>query len=138
MPDSSRRTQVFRELSTDKCIARLSEGGVGRVAVCMTEGPVIIPVNYVMDGDSVLFRTAPYTLLAAHAWGPAAFEIDDIDHDMNRGWSVLVTGRMSPVTDADESFDLVSDTELEPWAPGSRNMYIRIAPERITGREVAR
>jgi uncharacterized protein len=134
---SRRQTEVFRELSQQECTSRLSRNGVGRIALCTPNGPVVVPVNFVMDNGTVLLRTAPYTLIAAHAWDRAAFEIDDIDDDMRRGWSVLVMGRAAPVGDIDEVGDARAANELTPWAPGSRHMYIRITPDRITGREVA-
>ncbi len=132
-----RQTEVFRELSELECTNRLGRNGVGRIALCTPDGPVILPVNFVMDAGTVLLRTAPYTVIAAHAWDKAAFEIDDIDDDMRRGWSVLVMGRAAPVGDIDEISDSTVAGELTPWAPGSRHMYIRITPDRITGREVA-
>jgi nitroimidazol reductase NimA-like FMN-containing flavoprotein (pyridoxamine 5'-phosphate oxidase superfamily) len=135
--DSVRRAEVLRELNRRDCLDRLQGSGVGRVAVCTPDGPVIIPVNYVMDDETVVVRTAPYTLLAGHAWDQAAFEIDDLDHDMRRGWSVLVVGQAAPVEDPDEIAESQRLSELMPWAPGSRNMFIRITPQRITGREVA-
>lgn len=135
--DSVRRAEVLRELNRRDCLDRLQGSGVGRVAVCTPDGPVIIPVNYVLDDETVVVRTAPYTLLAGHAWDQAAFEIDDLDHDMRRGWSVLVVGQAAPVEDPDEIAESQRLSELMPWAPGSRNMFIRITPQRITGREVA-
>ncbi len=135
--DSVRRAEVLRELNRRDCLDLLQGSGVGRVAVCTPDGPVIIPVNYVMDDETVVVRTAPYTLLAGHAWDQAAFEIDDLDHDMRRGWSVLVVGQAAPVEDPDEIAESQRLSELMPWAPGSRNMFIRITPQRITGREVA-
>ncbi len=135
--DSVRRAEVLRELNRRDCLDLLQGSGVGRVAVCTPDGPVIIPVNYVLDDETVVVRTAPYTLLAGHAWDQAAFEIDDLDHDMRRGWSVLVVGQAAPVEDPDEIAESQRLSELMPWAPGSRNMFIRITPQRITGREVA-
>lgn len=127
----------LRELNAQECAARLGELGVGRMAVCTSDGPVIIPVNYVMADDTVVVRTAPYTLLAGHAWDQAAFEVDDLDHEMRRGWSVLVMGRASPIEDADEIADSHLAQELTSWAPGPRHLFIRITPQRITGREIS-
>jgi len=135
--DSVRRAEVFRELSGQECTTRLRRSTVGRVAVCTPDGPVIIPVNYVMDDETVVVRTAPYTMLAGHARGQVAFEIDELDHDMRRGWSVLVVGQGSPVEDSDEIAASHLVDRLTPWAPGLRNMFIRITPQRITGRQVA-
>lgn len=135
--DNVRRAAVFRELSRQDCLDRLHRSGVGRVAVCTSDGPIIIPVNFVMDDEAVVVRTAPYTILAGHAWGQVAFEVDDLDHDMCRGWSVLVVGQGSAVEDPAEIADSQLLTALTPWAPGSRNMFIKITPQRVTGREVA-
>lgn len=135
--DNVRRAEGFRELSRQECLTRLCVPGVGRIAVCTSDGPVIIPVNYVVADETVVLRTAPYTMLAGHAWDQVAFEIDNIDHDMRRGWSVLVVGQGSPVEDPDEIADSQLLGELTPWAPGSRNMFIKITPREITGREVA-
>ena len=135
--DSPAQAAVFRELSERECADRLRGAGVGRVAVCTPDGPVIIPVNYVMDGNSVVIRTAPYTLLAGHAWDRVAFEVDELDHDMHRGWSVLVAGQGSPIEDLDDVSDARAVGKLTPWAPGSRQMHIRITPQRVTGRQVA-
>ncbi len=134
--DNERPTAVFRELSHDECLAYLQKGGVGRVAVCTPEGPVILPVNFILADETVVFRTAPYTLLAGHAWDTAAFEVDELEPEMWRGWSVLVVGQAAPVDDADEIRGSVL-RELTPWAPGPRQMFIQITPARITGRAVA-
>jgi nitroimidazol reductase NimA-like FMN-containing flavoprotein (pyridoxamine 5'-phosphate oxidase superfamily) len=127
---------AFRELTAAECADRLRRAQVGRIAVCTADGPVIIPVNYAMDGDSVVVRTSSYSEVAAHALGQAAFEIDDIDSDMQRGWSVLVVGTAQPIEDVDAIIESGLGTSLRPWAPGVRNMFIRITPRRVTGRDV--
>lgn len=132
-----RKTEVFRELSAHECQARLRQSSIGRVAVCTPDGPVIIPVNYVIHDEAVVFRTAPYSMLAGHAWDHVAFEIDEIDDGMRRGWSVLVVGKASAIEDADEIADSQLRSKLTPWAPGSREMFITITPKQVTGREVA-
>ena len=63
-----------------------------------------------------------------------AFEIDEIDRSARGGWSVLVQGPAHHVT-ADE-LDAAAGTRVEPWAPGDREMVVRIVPSRITGRRV--
>ena len=44
-------------LSDEECRALLSSGRVGRVAVTADALPVIAPVNYVVDGNTIVFRT---------------------------------------------------------------------------------
>ena len=68
------------ELSSEDCQRLLRSGTVGRVAVSTPRGPHIVPVNYVVSGDSVIFRTSPYSVLGSHARNSLlAFEIDHIE-----------------------------------------------------------
>jgi nitroimidazol reductase NimA-like FMN-containing flavoprotein (pyridoxamine 5'-phosphate oxidase superfamily) len=127
---------VIRELTPTECTERLGRQQVGRIAVCTRDGPVVIPVNYAMDGETVVIRTSSYSQLAAHAREQAAFEIDDIEPDMRRGWSVLVVGTAEPVEDVDGLVESGLVKTLTSWAPGSRDLFITITPRRVTGREV--
>lgn len=64
-----------QELSAEDCLARLASQSVGCVAFCSADGPQIYPVNFVMDDGTIVFRTAAYGPLAAHAHqGEVAFE----------------------------------------------------------------
>ena len=54
--------------------------------------PVIFPVNYVLDGDVVVFRSDPGTKLDGATLARVAFEIDHVDRDLKSGWSVVVQG----------------------------------------------
>jgi nitroimidazol reductase NimA-like FMN-containing flavoprotein (pyridoxamine 5'-phosphate oxidase superfamily) len=134
--DSRPTGSLIRELNTAECRKLLGSTAVGRIAVCTPDGPVIIPVNYAMDGDAVVIRTSSYSLLAAHAWDQVAFEIDETDPEMRRGWSVLVVGKGEPIDDVDDLVDSGLVASLRPWAPGPRDMFIKITPSRVTGRDV--
>ena len=62
--------------------------------------PVILPVRYAVIGETVVFRTAPGTkLTAAMRRSVVAFEADRGDPCGAWGWSVLVQGVASEVTD---------------------------------------
>jgi len=97
---------------------------------------VILPVNYAMDGDAVVIRTAPGTKLDAVA-ETACFEIDAFDRSTRHGWSVVVTGRLEEV-DRYASRDLarLRSLDVSPWADGARDHWLRLVPSRITGRRV--
>ena len=56
------------ELTITECRDLLTTQDVGRVAVCTPQGPQILPVNYTVDGASVVFRTAPYSQLSTYGW----------------------------------------------------------------------
>ena len=127
---------VLQTLTAAECYDLLSPGGVGRVAFTAADGPVVLPVNYAMVGQTVIFRTAPDTLLTGYLDGPAGFEVDRLDEALSQGWSVLVTGRAVRVTSEAEVRHLAQHAGVRPWAGGARDVYVRIIPRRITGRRI--
>jgi len=125
------------ELTAVECRDLLQTREVGRVAVCTPRGPMILPVNYVLDGQAVVFRTAPYGVLGRHAWnGRVAFEVDHIDTATRSGWSVLATGTGGLVEDAEQLALIRAFHNPQPWAPGSRLLYVRVPWDELTGRRV--
>ena len=82
------------ELTVDECLALLARGTVGRIALRTERGLRIFPVNYALDGDDVVFRTAPYGVIANNAHGAeVAFEVDQLEEGLRTGWSVVAAGR---------------------------------------------
>jgi nitroimidazol reductase NimA-like FMN-containing flavoprotein (pyridoxamine 5'-phosphate oxidase superfamily) len=122
-------------LTPEECLSLLQPGGVGRVGFTSAEGVVILPVNFAMAG-TIVFRTAPDTLLAAHGNAPVSFEADRLDEARREGWSVLVQGHAHKVTSEHEVQRLENATHLEPWASGARDVYVRIVPALISGRRI--
>lgn len=126
----------LRELDAAECMALIGESGVGRLAFVGDDGPVIHPVNYIVDRATIVVRTSPYTLLAQHAAQAMAFEVDELEPALRLGWSVLVVGDASPVDDPDEAHALDESGRLLPWAGGQRRMFVRLTPAKITGRRI--
>ncbi|HEY3005191.1 MAG TPA: pyridoxamine 5'-phosphate oxidase family protein, partial [Kribbellaceae bacterium] len=50
-------------LTEDECWRRLETADVGRLAVVIAGEPEIFPINFVVDGHSLVFRTAEGTKL---------------------------------------------------------------------------
>jgi len=128
---------VLQVLTAAECFDLLSPGGVGRVAFTTADGPVVLPVNYAMAGQTVIFLTAPDTLLAGYLDCPAGFEVDHLDEALSQGWSVLVTGRAARVRSEADVRHLEQHTDIRPWADGARDVYVRIIPRKITGRRIS-
>ena len=126
----------LRSLSPEECLGLLEPGGVGRVGLMSAQGIVMLPVNYVVVANTVVFRTAPDTLLAAHANAPVSFEADRLDEASREGWSVLVQGHAHKAVGERDIRGLEQHTRLEPWAAGARDVWVRITPARITGRRI--
>jgi nitroimidazol reductase NimA-like FMN-containing flavoprotein (pyridoxamine 5'-phosphate oxidase superfamily) len=127
---------ALRTLSPAECFGLLEPGGVGRVGFAAADGIMMLPVNFAVTRKTIVFRTAPDTLLAVYADGRVSFQADHLDEVLHEGWSVLVHGRAHKVTDEREVKQLEVRTRLEPWAAGPRDVYVRITPARISGRRL--
>jgi transcriptional regulator with XRE-family HTH domain len=128
---------VLASLSADECRALIAAGGVGRVLfVDADRGPVAVPVNYRMDGDDVVFRTGSGTRLADSLRDASvSFDVDHLDEALGEGWSVLLTGTVSVITEPDD-LDRAGALGVEPWAGGDRPMYARLRVHQVTGRAI--
>lgn len=120
------------ELSRDDCFVLLRTVEVGRVAVARADrAPLVVPVNFTVDGDAVVFRTDSGTKLQAVTTGPIAFEADNIDSFRRQGWSVLLEGRAYVATHWE-----VGHLDVAPWAGGRRDHWVRLVPTEVSGRMI--
>jgi nitroimidazol reductase NimA-like FMN-containing flavoprotein (pyridoxamine 5'-phosphate oxidase superfamily) len=117
-----------------ECLELLASHRVGRVAYCDDLGPVVLPVNYVIDRDTVLIQLSPHSTVAQNLRSArASFEIDEFDDYNQSGWSVLVRGDAAHVESADLPDD---DGRPVAWAEGQRTFHVRITPHDISGRRL--
>ncbi len=129
---------ALAELSHDACLARIAAAEVARVAVSTPMGPRILPVNYVFDGQHIVFRTTPYSVLGTYAHNAeVAVEMGHLTEDFTDGWSVLVVGRAEMVHDAAELTRIREEHDPTPWAAGPRRMlYVRVPLREVTGQQL--
>lgn len=124
----------FTSLSRQRCEELLAEHTVGRVGLTVAGGPLILPVSYQFRQGRVVFRTSPYGPLAGLSERTrVAFEVDAIDEVLGEGWSVLVQGSARAVVGDHDLVRLWEDGP-QPWAPGSRTLFVAVEPASITGR----
>lgn len=127
-------------LDRNECLRLLSSAGIGRIAITRQALPMIVPVNFLLDGVRLLIRTTPGTKLDAAAAGAVvAFEVDAIDPIGHAGWSVSVTGVAGVVSD-EEDLARISGLPLARWAPpvpGIPEHVLAISTEIMTGRRLA-
>ncbi|MGH3478143.1 MAG: pyridoxamine 5'-phosphate oxidase family protein [Nocardioidaceae bacterium] len=130
--------EIPRELTAERAAELISPDGIGRLGLCTADGPHIVPVSYVVDGPSVVFRTSAYSVAGRYDWdrGAAVFEIDQLDLDSRRGWSVVVRGHAHRIEDPDEVDRIAVLHDPMTWAGGMRRVYVRLAWSTITGRVV--
>ena len=137
-----RQTQVasdqFLALEIDECLALLDATEVGRLAFIEGDELTVLPVNYRLVEGAIVYRTGFGHVLDALSAGPrVAFEIDGTDAQTWTGWSVLVRGRAEEVADLAE-LEQLRTSPPRPWAPGTKEHYVRILPSHITGRRITR
>ena len=124
------------DLTSDVCEQLLRAGAMGRVALCTADGPHIVPLNYSVVDGFVVFRTSPYSLLGTFGRNALlAFEVDHVDLERRRSWSVVVRGRCEWLEDP-LAIARVEATRQMPWASGSRHLYLRIPLAAISGRKL--
>jgi nitroimidazol reductase NimA-like FMN-containing flavoprotein (pyridoxamine 5'-phosphate oxidase superfamily) len=123
-------------LPFDVCLQLLATVPVGRISFLADGEIVVLPVNYVIDGQDPVFRTAYGSKLsAAEGQELVAFEIDSYDEKTQSGWSVLVNGRAHAVYEEAE-IQRLSRFGLRPWVTVvDRPFWIRIRPTSISGRQ---
>ncbi len=133
--------RVIEELDKNECLYLIAPGGVGRIAYTGRYGLVVLPVNYALLDGAIVFRTAEHGPLdedlrtgIAGADYQVAFESDSINLAGRTGWSVLVQGPAHHLDEAEQ--DAVRDAGIDTWAPGNRELFVRIVPSRVTGRRV--
>ncbi|WP_173864800.1 pyridoxamine 5'-phosphate oxidase family protein [Streptomyces roseifaciens] len=148
MSDATAPPRHRVELSRAESLRLLGSVSLGRVVFTRRALPAIRPVNHVVDGGNVVIRThegAALAGLAAHPEqagagnhdpGPGqgvvvAYEADAIDPETHLGWSVVVTGYCTLVTDPDELARY--EALLEPWWDERMDCAVRIRPSLVTG-----
>ena len=124
------------ELDREECLELLAAKSVGRLAYAADYGARILPVNYVLADDSIIFRTVPDGQIFHHALNSmCAFEVDDTDEFFESGWSVVATGFLELATRDD--FEHMRHGKLpQPWATGNRRTFVRLPCTQLSGRRV--
>ncbi|MEV5986642.1 pyridoxamine 5'-phosphate oxidase family protein [Streptomyces sp. NPDC052051] len=127
----------FRELERAECLRLLAKVPVGRIVHTRQALPAVVPLNFRLDDDgSVVVRiSARSELVRAIDGSVVAFEADEIDVSAQSGWSVVVTGAAEVVTDPAACARLAR-TGPQSWAPSPQEVFVRIRPELVTGRQL--
>jgi nitroimidazol reductase NimA-like FMN-containing flavoprotein (pyridoxamine 5'-phosphate oxidase superfamily) len=128
------------DLTPETCWTLLAGEEVGRIAFTDDDGyPVVLPVNYRLDGQLIVFRTAPGLKLERVPLHRVGFEVDRIDLGAHTGWSLLARGHAREVTSAlGEPYESLRNSPLGTWAPGDKGHWMAVEVASITGRQIVR
>jgi nitroimidazol reductase NimA-like FMN-containing flavoprotein (pyridoxamine 5'-phosphate oxidase superfamily) len=123
-------------LDRQECLQLLGTATIGRVGVSFGALPVVLPINFRLVGDRIVFLTGVGTKLdAATCNAVVAFEVDEIDTISHAGWSVVVTGEAREVTDGDELAALRS-ANIPRWAPVGDGRVVALSTTMVSGRRI--
>jgi nitroimidazol reductase NimA-like FMN-containing flavoprotein (pyridoxamine 5'-phosphate oxidase superfamily) len=118
-------------LDAAQCWDLLEGEELGRLAYRLVDEVHIVPINYIVDGRSLLFRTASGNkLLAAALHSDVALEIDW--HDGTSAWSVVARGHLQQLEEDQEH--RVDSLPLHPWVPTLKYDVVELVPDLVTGR----
>lgn len=127
---------ALRVMDESECRQLLALSTLGRLGFASRSLPVVLPVNYVVDGDRLLFATEASSIVAAAiTGGVACLEIDDHDGLSHSGWSVLVTGRLREV-DEDDARDVHERNPLPMWREMPAPHLLELGMDMISGRRL--
>ena len=123
-----------QRLDDAEAIRLLASVSYGRVVFTLKTLPAIRPVNHLLDDGRIIIRTqlssAISTALRSSDGVVVAYEADSIDPQTRSGWSVVVTGRASTITNPDQV--LRYEQLLHPWL-NHADTVVAIEPGIITG-----
>lgn len=122
-------------MTRPQCLEFIREHTVGRIAVTDRALPAIMPVNYTLSGDTIVFRTSTSGLLARACNGSVvAFQVDELSDDGSSGCSVLIVGVASLLTGSRSS--PTTALGLRSAMGEDRDQYVAVTMTRVSGRRV--
>ncbi|HEV7790952.1 MAG TPA: pyridoxamine 5'-phosphate oxidase family protein [Pseudonocardia sp.] len=134
MSTADTETVPFTELDRGTCLRLLGHSAIGRVIFTDAALPAAQPVNFLLDGEEVVFHAATGSKLAAASRRTVVgFQVDRFDPDTRAGWSVLGVGEGYEITDVGRLAVLVARRPPR-WAPTHPVHTIAIPLRHLTGR----
>jgi nitroimidazol reductase NimA-like FMN-containing flavoprotein (pyridoxamine 5'-phosphate oxidase superfamily) len=120
-----------------ECLRLLAGASVGRVAGTSGALPVVLPLPYVLDGDSIVFETGLGSTVDFMSSGSVvAFEVDNLHERGRSSWTVMATGIAQPVLD-DHEVDRLRAL-LPGDSPEQDARFLRLSLELVSGRRTHR
>ena len=128
---------TIEELGRDECLTRMATQRLGRLGVVVDGVPLVLPMQFVMDGETIVLRTNPGAKTLNVPLNEVSFEVDHVDWDQGVGWSVLLQGYGAEITTAlDRRSESLRTLTVHSWAPPPADRWLEIFPRKITGRVI--
>jgi nitroimidazol reductase NimA-like FMN-containing flavoprotein (pyridoxamine 5'-phosphate oxidase superfamily) len=128
--------QDLEALDREQCLELLQTVPVGRLVFTEHALPAVQPANFrLWDGDVVIRVAGGAKLAPAVGNLVVAFQADQLDADLCRGWSVTVVGRAELIAETAKLGEL-SRILSQPWVNGAHDYFVRIRTDKVTGRRL--
>jgi nitroimidazol reductase NimA-like FMN-containing flavoprotein (pyridoxamine 5'-phosphate oxidase superfamily) len=126
----------FTALDESACWDLLPGAKVGRLAWTDPDGRImVVPVNFGLDGHTVVIRTGETALLdAARSRSRCGFQAEDLEPGLRGGWTVLVDGQLTTVDD--EATVKRLGQRVDPWLREPRPHVLLLTVTQVTGRKL--
>ncbi len=121
-------------LPREESLRLLGSTSLGRVVFTHLALPAIRPVNHIVENGKILIRTHMGSAIVSAVDGTGtvvAYEADMIDPGDHLGWSVIVVGKASLLTDPVEIARY--QQVLQPWLSGTMDDVIAITTDMVDG-----
>ncbi len=105
---------AIEELGREECLELMATQRVGRLGVIVDGVPLVLPMQFVLDGSTVVLQTNQGSKTLHTPLTSVSFEVDHVDWDQGVGWSVLVQGIGEDISTA---IDERSETAPDPGRP---------------------
>jgi len=128
---------VVEELGRQECLALMSTQRLGRLGVVVDGMPLVLPMQFALDGETVILQTNQGAKTLHAPLTSVSFEVDHVDWEQGVGWSVLVQGLGEDISTAiDTRSEERRSLAVHPWAPPPADRWLAIVPRKITGRRI--
>jgi nitroimidazol reductase NimA-like FMN-containing flavoprotein (pyridoxamine 5'-phosphate oxidase superfamily) len=123
-------------LPRNECALGLGSQQIGRIALSVDALPVLLPVYFVYDGTTIVFRTRSGSVLDRNCRNTVvAFEVDSHDAGRKSGWSVMAVGVAKVLVDSLTAHEHA--LRLDRIGAPEGEVLIGIEPGSLTGRALA-
>ena len=127
---------VLETLEPSECRRLLCTATVGRVGLVVGPLAYVLPVNFAVTDELIVFRTARNSSFDHLARDRAlTFEIDHVDPGFHAGWSVMAIGWGFGL-ETHLAEDRLHSLHLRPWGMGTEPGWIGIRVDELTGRRI--
>lgn len=122
---------VVTKLKKDECWDLLRDNTFGRIAYHLRGRSRITPLNYTVEGEQIIFRTAEGSkFFALKVEDNVALQIDHVGE--NSAWSVVAHGPVREISEDDEVAELT--VNLRPLIRTKKEHVFVIDVDKVRGR----